>query len=493
MKRNEQFRKEAKLDKTKAKEIRIVKETEKLKKEKLREDEKLKGEEKPGKERLRKTGRMKKVWMAGIFAAVLLNGCSVRDYQAKRAETWLEKFLPGGSDKEEQKQEDLDQEPTDAFAQGAKEEGESDPEKESSPESTGGQENEVKNQPIVLGSPETAAENSRDEEISYKTKYVVNCKKSITLREHPSTSAAQLDEISFGEPVSFIKDDVDGFSKIVYQGKTGYVLAAYLGDTAPTVNDTAYYTMRVVNCHESISLRKSPSIKAVEICQIPLGAIVSYVDSAADGFYEISYLGKNGYALASYLEFYSAPEQENSSAGAENSSASTDTSQAVRVSFDYFIQNERECADIVGLNAQNQKVWQYEARSSHGMTELESVQAIGVVGDAYYFNEDGTIVALSLSSGRVLWKNADFGGASISFDTDEQGTLYLCGYYGPDLCAIDRNGNTLIHVQSFSPELQWPYEVRYEDHAVYVTCTAGGMDDREVVVKYDLATGGISY
>ena len=64
-----------------------------------------------------------------------------------------------------------------------------------------------------------------------------------------------------------------------------------------------YRTMYVVNCNESITLRTSPSTSASEICQIPLGAAVSYVESAANGFYKVVYLGNTGYALASYLQF----------------------------------------------------------------------------------------------------------------------------------------------------------------------------------------------
>jgi len=68
-----------------------------------------------------------------------------------------------------------------------------------------------------------------------------------------------------------------------------------------TVSD--YQIMHVVNCNESITMRTSPSTKAGEICQIPLGAKISYVEPAGDGFYKIMYNGKVGYVLAAYLEF----------------------------------------------------------------------------------------------------------------------------------------------------------------------------------------------
>ena len=60
-------------------------------------------------------------------------------------------------------------------------------------------------------------------------------------------------------------------------------------------------TLYVVNCNESITLRTSDSTSAKEIRQIPLGAAVSVMENAANGFYKVSYNGSTGYALASYL------------------------------------------------------------------------------------------------------------------------------------------------------------------------------------------------
>lgn len=136
----------------------------------------------------------------------------------------------------------------------------------------------------------------------YMTMYVVNCNESITLRTEPSTSASEICQIPLGAAVSYISSASNGFYQISYLGYTGYALASYLSEEDPG-SDTLYTTMRVVNCRESITLRTSPSTAAAEICQIPLGVTVSYIEVAANGFYKIVYLGRTGYALASYLEF----------------------------------------------------------------------------------------------------------------------------------------------------------------------------------------------
>lgn len=136
---------------------------------------------------------------------------------------------------------------------------------------------------------------------TYDTMYVVNCNESISLRTNPSTSATAIRQIPYGAAVSYIGTSENGFYKVSYHGDTGYSLASYLSYQPAPPKTNTYTTMWVVNCNESITLRTSPSTKAAEICQIPLGATVSYIETASNGFYKVTYLGKTGYALASYL------------------------------------------------------------------------------------------------------------------------------------------------------------------------------------------------
>jgi uncharacterized protein YgiM (DUF1202 family) len=149
---------------------------------------------------------------------------------------------------------------------------------------------------------------SADSDITYETYYVVNCKESITLRKSASTSAAEICQIPFGSAVSYVETAKNGFYKIIYNGKTGYGLAAYLDVTpqsqpqpASSGSSPSGMLVEVVNCRESITLRKTPDTSGEEICQIPLGAAVEFLDTSENGFYMVSYEGHTGYALASYL------------------------------------------------------------------------------------------------------------------------------------------------------------------------------------------------
>ena len=48
-----------------------------------------------------------------------------------------------------------------------------------------------------------------------------------------------------------------------------------------------YETYYVVNCKESITLRPQPDVSSGELCQIPYGSAVSYIESAQNGFYKM--------------------------------------------------------------------------------------------------------------------------------------------------------------------------------------------------------------
>ena len=152
-----------------------------------------------------------------------------------------------------------------------------------------------------------------------RTMYVSHCAQSISLRESPTTAARAVKQIPFAAPVTVLETADNGFYKVIYNGTTGYSLASYLINYQPdeserldkpvgAVETTAspsptYRTMFCVNCKEYITLRSVPDTKGADLAHIPLGASVSYVRTADNGFYEVIYNGKRGYALAQYLSY----------------------------------------------------------------------------------------------------------------------------------------------------------------------------------------------
>lgn len=128
--------------------------------------------------------------------------------------------------------------------------------------------------------------------------WVIKCNESITLRAEPNTKAADLAQIPKYSRVTYLGQENSDFSKIEYNGKTGYSLSSYLDFFEPQVYTGLTY--RVTNCKDYITLRSIPKTTGQEIAKIPLGATVDFIENHGE-FYLINYNGQVGYALASYL------------------------------------------------------------------------------------------------------------------------------------------------------------------------------------------------
>ena len=80
------------------------------------------------------------------------------------------------------------------------------------------------------------------------------------------------------------------------------------------ITSTAFASVEVlfvVNCTESVTLRKSPSVDSEELTQIPLNHGVVFLEDAGNGFYRVIFGRHSGYVLAEYLssnEPYDLPQ-----------------------------------------------------------------------------------------------------------------------------------------------------------------------------------------
>lgn len=139
---------------------------------------------------------------------------------------------------------------------------------------------------------------------------VGNCSRYVTMREQPSTSAEEMTKINKGELVLRVSVADNGFFRVFYNGKIGYVLSKYL--LGATLSDgTARY---VANCQSFISHRNAPSTKATRFQKIPLNAQVISFGQVIDGMEYVYYGGKYGFVASNYLS--SLPDSSTSIARA---------------------------------------------------------------------------------------------------------------------------------------------------------------------------------
>lgn len=132
------------------------------------------------------------------------------------------------------------------------------------------------------------------------------------------------------------------------------------------------------------------------------------------------------------------------------------------VSFSHEADGDKEYAVITGKDDKGDELWTVET-DAYGISQLDRVQALAIIGDHYCYIEDGDVVALDLTDGSEVWRNTEFSGALGGYTFDEDGTIYLCGYFGPDLFVVNKDGETVKCIAQLKDGYIWPYDIRFTD------------------------------
>ncbi len=119
---------------------------------------------------------------------------------------------------------------------------------------------------------------------------------SLNLRSGPGTSYGVLLVIPNGATVQTTGAVQNGFTRLTYNGTTGWSASQYLSSagTTATVIDGA------------LNLRASPNTESAVITVMPDGATVTITGGLANGFYPVTYGALSGYAFAQYLQISSS-------------------------------------------------------------------------------------------------------------------------------------------------------------------------------------------
>lgn len=125
-------------------------------------------------------------------------------------------------------------------------------------------------------------------------------------------------------------------------------------------------------------------------------------------------------------------------------------------------------ATLYAKNQAGQEVWTHTF-TIEAMTELPPVSPAAITADRAYVEVGGTLYALSLSDGTVLWALDDVGASLGAPLVDADGTIYLSGYYGPDLIAISQDGGELWRVNGIDTDYYWCTQLVFEGDLLKVT------------------------
>ena len=154
--------------------------------------------------------------------------------------------------------------------------------------------------------------------------------------------------------------------------------------------------------------------------------------------------------------------------------------EIVDVTFSRYENGLYEYAIISGVDAKGNTHWSYTT-DHYDLAQLYRVNPMDLRDQLYYFNDDRTITALDLQSGQVVWK-CESGGSIIdksSYTFGKDGTLYYCGYLGPDFCAVGADGTLLQRIEQFDTEYFWANRIEVDNTRAIISFEMGPDGYRE--------------
>lgn len=128
---------------------------------------------------------------------------------------------------------------------------------------------------------------------------------NLNLRASMSTSSQKLVTIPKGGKVVLLMKYSNGWSKVSYNGRTGYVSSQYIkvgsgnnNTTNPTPSPSYGKTARTTAV---LNLRRGAGTNYSSIMKIPQNASVSIIASYSNGWSKVTYSGRTGFVSSQYL------------------------------------------------------------------------------------------------------------------------------------------------------------------------------------------------
>ncbi len=348
---------------------------------------------------------------------------------------------------------------------------------------------------------------------------VVNCTEWVSMRSGPYEGAARIRTVPLGAIVMACVRENENYIACEYQGKRGYILSSYLkkANYSASKQDENVVSraagkypaisgpMTVVNCTEWVSLREKASSGSARLARVPLGEKVTDCVQVDEqfiychyrelwGYIDIRYLQAQGAGGTPFDQLSAAPGYaEFSAAGDEELSFSTGGDHGINVAVRraYAGDTEALCAAFYDAD------WGYLGRltASANVSELAALQAFaaGTENDrtllwltkdsisCYGAASAGMALRWTLSRDASCWWAV---GGSACFAEDDEGNIYLCGYYDDAPVCISSTGVPLWRAQTEDPMIYWPYQIDPVAGGIRVSYARGGPGENGTALTF---------
>ena len=141
---------------------------------------------------------------------------------------------------------------------------------------------------------------------------------SLRMRSDASTSSSTITQASKGAEVTVEEDAGNGWYKVTYGGKTGYMSGEWLtvslsdGTVLPAAEGTEPEQKRGLITASVLNVRSGPATTYDKVASLKGGTVVDIISDPGNGWYQI----ESGYVSAEYITLVDANYEGSSSLGA---------------------------------------------------------------------------------------------------------------------------------------------------------------------------------
>lgn len=179
--------------------------------------------------------------------------------------------------------------------------------------------------------PDAATPPKTQEELIYRdVNDSVTAKEEVNLREGPSTKYNAVGKLKSGEFLTRTGIGTNGWSRLLYNGKTVYAITSYLSnEVIEIVKEDIVSGCRFtpqndrVTAKEEVNLRAQPTTSSEILGKLVSGTFIERTAIGDKGWSRLKFNGQTVYAVTSYLTT-TAPEIDNTQSETENTDIFTE-------------------------------------------------------------------------------------------------------------------------------------------------------------------------
>lgn len=136
-----------------------------------------------------------------------------------------------------------------------------------------------------------------------QTTDIIMATTTINVRSSDSETADKLGKISPGTKYTRLENRLNGWSKIEYEGKEGYVKTEYLEVVEETATGNTTSTAAVtVTAKENVNIRATASEKGERLGLVVAGEKLELIEKMSNGWTKIKYNGKEAFVKSEFVE-----------------------------------------------------------------------------------------------------------------------------------------------------------------------------------------------